>query len=64
VEKSCVAKGMNGKKAKENILLLQINMRFPQTCIEGMFAIGLFKNFSQSQWLKPIFCPRTVVKLR
>jgi len=36
VEKSCVAKRINGKKAKKNDLLLQINMRFPQTfkCID------------------------------
>ena len=33
MEKSCVAKGINVKKAKEKyfVRLLQINMRFPQT---------------------------------
>jgi len=53
VEKSGVAKGMNRKKAKENILLLQINMRFPPTSNIWMFAI--FKNLIHSQLLKPIF---------
>jgi len=47
VEKSCVAKGINRKKAKENILLLKINMRFPQASNTWMFAI--FKNFIHSQ---------------
>jgi len=31
VEKSCVTKGINMKMQRKNILLLQINMRFPQT---------------------------------
>ena len=31
MEKSCVAKGINIKKQRKNCLLLQINMRFPQT---------------------------------
>jgi len=53
VEQSCVAKGINRKKAKEKILLLQINMRFPQTSNVWMFA--MFKNFIHSQLLKPIF---------
>jgi len=37
-------------------------MRFPQTFNTWMFA--MFKNFIYSQLFKPIFCPRTVVKLR
>ena len=53
VEKSCVAKGINRKKQRQNILLLQINMRFPQTSNTLMFA--MFKNFMHSQLLKPIF---------
>jgi len=53
VEKSCVAKGINRKKQRKNILLLQINMRFPQTSNAWMFA--MFKNFKHSQLLKPIF---------
>jgi len=57
VEKSCVAKGRNGKKAKEIyfVKLLQINMRFPQTSNAWMFA--MFQNFIHSQLLKPIFVP-------
>jgi len=62
VEKSCITKGINRKKQGKNILLLKINMRFPQTSNTWMFA--MFKNFIHSQLLKPIFCPRTVVKLR
>jgi len=42
------------KKQRENILLLQINMRFPQTSNAWMFAMFL-KNFIHSQLLKPIF---------
>jgi len=38
VVKSCVAKGINGKKQRKNILLLQINMRFRQTSNAWMFA--------------------------
>jgi len=37
-------------------------MRFSQTSNAWMFA--MFKNFMHSQLLTPIFCPRTVVKLR
>jgi len=37
-------------------------MRFRQTCNTWMFA--MFKNFIHSQRLNPIFCPRTIVKLR
>jgi len=37
-------------------------MRFPQTSNAWMFA--MFKNCIHSQLLKPIFCPKTVVKLR
>jgi len=37
-------------------------MRFPQTYNAWMFV--MFKNCIRSQLLKPIFCPRTVVKLR
>jgi len=55
VEKSCVAKEVNRKKAKENILLLQINMRFPQTSNTWMFA--MLKNFIHSQLLKPFLFP-------
>jgi len=44
------------------MLLLQINKRFDQTSSKWMFA--MFKNFIHSQLFKPIFCPRTVVKLR
>jgi len=62
VEKSYVAKGTNGKKAKEKFFLLQINMRFLQTCYAWMF--GMFKNCIHSQLFKPIFCSRNVVKLR
>jgi len=53
VEKSCVAKGINRKKQRKNIFLLQINMRFPQTSNTWMFA--MFKNFIHSQLLKLIF---------
>jgi len=35
VEKSCVAKGINGKMQRKNILLLQINMRFPKHLMHG-----------------------------
>jgi len=62
VETSSVAKRINRKKQWKNILLLQLNMRFPQTSNAWMFA--MFKSFVHSQLLKPIFCPRTVVKLR
>jgi len=62
VEKSCVAKGINRKKQRKNILLLQIKIRFLQTSNAWMFA--MFKNFMHSQLLKSIFCPRTVAKLR
>jgi len=44
------------------LVLSQINMCFPQTSDALMFA--MFKNFIHPQLLKPIFCPRTVVKLR
>jgi len=37
-------------------------MRFPQTWNAWKFA--MFKNFIHPQLLKPIFCPRIVVKLR
>ena len=37
-------------------------MCFFQTSNAWMFA--MFKNFIHSQLLKPIFCPRTVVKIR
>jgi len=50
------------KDQRKNILSLYINMRFSQTFNAWMFA--MFKNFIYSQLLKPIFCPRTVVKLR
>jgi len=53
VENSCVAKGINGKKQRKNILLLQISMRFPQTSNAWMFT--MFKNFIHSQLLKAIF---------
>jgi len=53
VEKSCVTKGINRKKAKEKYFLFQINMPFPQTSNTWMFA--MFKNFIHSQLLKPIF---------
>jgi len=62
VEKSCVAKGIIGKKAKENFLSLQINMCFPQTSNAWIFA--MFKNCIRSQLLKPIFLSQTVVKLK
>jgi len=62
VEKICIAKRINKKNQKKNILFLKINMRFPQTSNAWMFA--MFKHFIHSQLLKPIFCPRTVVKLR
>jgi len=39
VEKSCIAKGINGKKQRKNILLLQTNMHFPQTSNAWMFAM-------------------------
>jgi len=61
VEKSFVAKVTNRKKQRKNILVLQINMRFPQTSNTWMFA--MFQNFVHSQLLE-LFCPRTVVKLR
>jgi len=53
VGKSCVAKGINEKKQRKNILSLQINMLFPQTSNAWMFA--MFENFVHSQLLKPIF---------
>jgi len=52
-ETGCVAKGIHGKKQRKNILLLQINMRFPQTSYAWMFA--MFKNFIHSKLFKPIF---------
>jgi len=55
VGKICFAKGINGKKQRKNILLLQIKMRFPQTSNAWMFA--MFKNFMHSQLLKSIFVP-------
>jgi len=63
VEKGCVAKGKNVKE-KCCIMSSQLNMRFPkhQTWNEWKFA--MFKNSIHSQLLKPIFSPRTVVKLR
>jgi len=50
------------KKQRKNILLLQMNMHFPQTSNILMFA--MYKNCIHSQLLKHIFCPQTVVKLR
>jgi len=35
VEKGCVAKGINGKKQRKNITLLQINMRLPKYRVHG-----------------------------
>jgi len=55
VEKSCVAKAKKGKKVKENVVSLQLNMRFPQTWNAWKFA--MFKNFMHSQQLKPFFVP-------
>jgi len=46
VEKSCVAKGINIKKQRKDILILQINKRFPQTSNAWMFA--MFRNFIHS----------------
>jgi len=48
VEKSCVAKGINRKKAKEKYFIIanKFNMRFPQTSNAWMFA--MFKNFIHS----------------
>jgi len=53
VEKSCIAKGINEKKQRKNILLLPMNMRFPQTSNAWMFA--MFQKFMHSQLLKLIF---------
>jgi len=53
VEKSCVAKGINRKKQRKDILLLEINMHFPQTYDTWMFV--MFQDFIHSQLLKPIF---------
>jgi len=47
---------------KKNVVSLQLDMLFTQTWNTCKFAI--FKNFIRSQLLKPIICPRTVVKLR
>jgi len=47
---------------KENVASLQLNMRFPQTWNAWKFA--MFKKVIHSQVLKPIFWPRTVVKIR
>jgi len=55
VLKSCVAKWINRKKQRKNILLLQINMRLPQTSNAWMFA--MFKNFINSQLFKPFLVP-------
>jgi len=52
VEKGCVIKATKGKKVKENVVSLQLNMHFPQTWNAWKFAI--FKNFTHSQLLKPI----------
>jgi len=41
------------KKQRKNILLLQINMHFSQTCNAWIFA--MFNTFVHSQLLKPIF---------
>jgi len=41
---------------------LQLNTRLPHTWNAWKFE--MFKNFLHSQLLQPIFCPRTVVKLR
>jgi len=62
VEKSCVAKGINRKKAKEKYFIIANKYALPQTSNARMFT--MFKNFIHSQLLKPVFCPRTVVKLR
>ena len=35
VEKSCVAKAKKGKKVKENVVSLQLNMRFPKHKMHG-----------------------------
>jgi len=53
VEKSCVAKGINRKKAKEKYLIIANKYALPQTSIAWIFA--MFKNFIHSQLLKPIF---------
>jgi len=53
MEKSCVAKAKRGKKVRINVVSLQLNMRFPQTWNAWKFA--MFKNFINSQLLKPIF---------
>jgi len=62
VAKSCVAKGINTKKAKGKYFIIARKYALHQTSNAWMFA--MIKNFIHSQLLKPIFCPRTVVKLR
>ena len=47
---------------RKNVFSLQLNVRFTQPCNVWKFA--MFKEVILSQLLKPIFCPRTVVKLR
>ena len=53
VEKSSVAKGINGKKAKEKYFIIANKYALPQTCNAWMFA--MFINFIHSQLLKLIF---------
>jgi len=53
VEKSSVAKRINGKKAKEKYFIITNKYALPQTSNAWMFA--MFKNFIHSQLLKPIF---------
>jgi len=53
MEKSSVAKGINGKKAKKKYFIITNKCALPQTSNAWMFA--MFKNFTHSQLLKPIF---------
>jgi len=53
VEKSCVAKGIKRKKAKEKYFIIANKHALPQTSYTWMIA--MFTNFFHSQLLKPIF---------
>jgi len=56
VEKSCVAKGINGKIAKEKYFIIANKYALsPNIFNAWMFA--MFKNVIHSQLLKPSFCP-------
>jgi len=45
VDKGCVAKGINGKKQRKNILLLQTNMCLPKHLMHVCLKILYIHNF-------------------